>query len=113
MEFVTVNYKMKKQPFILIGAPHYLDKALIDSIETKMKTKYNISNILLSHIMPKYSMNDLLTLNDDEIEIICRRIIIASMTDKVILNTDYMKSLTRISLIFEKIKNGEGVCYKI
>jgi len=107
-EFIKSEYKSKQKPIILIGAPHYLDKQLIDSTKQKLKEKYNLDNIILSHIMPKYSMNDLLTLNDIELELIFKKLIMASQTDIIVLNKDYMKSLTRICSIFEKINKGRA-----
>jgi D-aminoacyl-tRNA deacylase len=104
-EFVNSSYKFKQNPIILIGAPHYLDILLIDSIKQKLKEKYNLDNILLSHIMPKYSMNDLLTLNDNELESIFNNLIKASQTNVIILNKDYMKSLTRLTTLLDKLEN--------
>jgi len=111
-EFIKTNYHYKKTPIILIGSPHYLDKQLLKSIETKLKEKYNLQNITFSHILPKYSINDLLTLTDNDLELIFMKLLTASQTDLVVLNKDYMKSLTRISSIFEKI-NKERANYII
>lgn len=103
LNYLNAKHKENTNPIILIGAQHYLDIAFINNIKDEIKTKYNVSNIVLAHIIPKYSLNILLNNDDEKIKLIFQNMINASKTNKIILNKEYMKSLTRIKEILEKL----------
>ncbi|PIU22607.1 MAG: hypothetical protein COT14_00310 [Candidatus Diapherotrites archaeon CG08_land_8_20_14_0_20_30_16] len=114
MQAIETKEIKPSTPYILIGAPHYLDNKLINSIKDKLKTKYNIETVIFSHILPKYSLNEILKKEDLHIEKIIRKLIDCSKTENFIINKDYMKSLIRLINILDKIKKDrEGVNYKI
>lgn len=103
IDFLTSNYKTQSEHYVLIGAPHYLDKKMVENIKEKMKLKHNITNVFFSHIIPKYALNNILELDDNTLKQIFEETIKKSLTNKLILNKEYMKSLTRITSILEKL----------
>lgn len=88
--------------YILIGAPHYLDKEMVDDVKAKHKPDSN--RFCLSHIIPKYALIDLLGLEDKEIKEILLRLIKCAQTEKIILNKSYIKSGTRLENIMRNLK---------
>lgn len=104
LEYLNLQPKTNSEHYVLIGSPHYLDKKMIDNIKEKMKQKHNKDNLFFSHIIPKYSLNDILELNDNTLKQIFEETISKSLTSKIILNKEYMKSLTRITSILDKLK---------
>jgi D-aminoacyl-tRNA deacylase len=103
IDYLKEKPKTQSEHYVLIGAPHYLDKKMVNNIKEKMKLKHNKENIFFSHIVPKYSLNDILELDDNELKNIFKETIKKSLTNKLILNKEYMKSLTRITSILDKL----------
>lgn len=87
--------------YILIGAPHYLDKQMIDDIKTKHKP--DSYKFCLSHIIPKYALINLLELEDSEIREIFMRLIECGQTEELILNKSYIKSGNRLEKIISTL----------
>jgi len=115
IEYLTLHPKTSSEHYVLIGAPHYLDTKMVNNIKAKMKEKNNKDNVFFSHIIPKYSLNDILELSDNELENIFTEVIDKSQTEKLILNKEYMKSLTRITSILDNLKKNrkKGIDYYI
>lgn len=112
LDYLKDNKKNNLQAYILIGAPHYLDVDLINSIKTRMNKKYNKKEFILSHIMPKYSLKKLLEEDDSKIEIVFSRLIDKAQTGNIIFYKRYLKSLTRLKDIVKKIEK-KGINYFI
>lgn len=91
--------------YILIGAPHYIDIEFIERIERKT----NLKNICFSHIIPKYALIEMLNLDDSKLELILTETINKSQVNKIILNSDYIKSKSRLKTILNNINTKNNI----
>ncbi len=94
-----LNITPKYNNYILIGAPHYIDLEFIERIERKT----NLKDICFSHIIPKYALIEMLNLDDSKLELILTETINKSQVNKIILNSDYIKSKSRLKAILNNI----------
>lgn len=104
---LSVNQKYDN--YILIGAPHYIDLDFIERIERKA----NLKDICFSHIIPKYALTEMLNLDDLKLENILRETINKSQVNKIILNSDYIKSKLRLKTILDKINLEIAISYVV
>jgi D-aminoacyl-tRNA deacylase len=95
--------------YILIGAPHYIDLEFIERVERKT----NLKDICFSHIIPKYALTEMLNLDDLKLKDVLLETINKSKVNKIILNSDYMKSKSRFKVILEQIKLEKNLSYII
>ena len=103
----SLGVKQKYDNYILIGAPHYIDLEFVERVERKA----NLKDISFSHIIPKYSLTEMLSLDDVKLESILKETINKSQVNKIILNSDYLKSKLRLKTILDKINLEKKISY--